>query len=71
MDFDKEMLKLHQRVNRNEGIVGWYVKISLTSYRPSTYCYNSVLYMILDFSDWGPFTHSPSQVLYVSDCQCY
>lgn len=25
MDFDKEMLKLHQRVNHNEVIVGWYV----------------------------------------------
>lgn len=24
MDFDKEMLKLHQRVNHNEVIVGWY-----------------------------------------------
>jgi len=26
MDFDKEMLRLHQRVNRNEVIVGWYVR---------------------------------------------
>lgn len=26
MDFDKEMLKLHQLVNHNEMIVGWCVQ---------------------------------------------
>ncbi len=24
MDFDREMLKLHQRVHPNETVVGWY-----------------------------------------------
>ena len=31
MDFDRDMLKLHQRVNRNEVLVGWYSTFQTSS----------------------------------------